>query len=321
MAHADGFTAEWFGFLAARELGYWKDENLDVQLVATDGSGPAVEQLAAGNLDAAIPSMTSAIEAAGTGIGLVNVYTYSYGAIFGVWGVGPHPATSVADLKGKTIGNTEAGGGEVAFLDVTLRNAGLDPVTDVTLVVIGDGGATTIAAIDTGKVDAYAAAYNDIFSMQVQGVAFNDLTPPLFKDWTARGIMTTPAFLASNSDALGRLARGVAKGTLFCETNPEACKKMMQKAVPQQWEVGKTGESQGSLRYALGLKQVMPRTATFGEHGTAAMQAEVDAVAQSVGAAFKPVDLGTFLNSSILPEANNFDQNAVIEQAKAYTGN
>lgn len=320
MPSSDTYTAEWYGFLAAKELGYWEDENLDVQLVATDGSGAAIEQLAAGNLDAAIPSMTSAVEAAGTGIELVNVYTYSYGAIFGMFGVGKNPPASIPELRGKTIGISEVGGGEVAFLNVALKAVGIDPIADVTIVPIGDGGATTVAAIDTGKVDAYASAYNDVFAMQVQGVAFKDLTPALFENYPARGIMTTPAFLKSNSDALARLARGVAKGTLFCNTNNAACEQMMRKTVPQQWEVGKTGESQGSLRYARGLLQVKPRTDTFGQHGPAEMQATIDAVASSVGAGFKAVDINTFLDSSLLATANDFDHNAVIQQAQSYAG-
>jgi hypothetical protein len=63
MAATDTFTAEWWGWLAADKLGYYNDLGLDVEFVPTGGSGDAVEQIIAGNLDAGNPSMPTVGEA------------------------------------------------------------------------------------------------------------------------------------------------------------------------------------------------------------------------------------------------------------------
>ncbi len=77
MAATDTFTAEWWGWLAADKLGYYNDLNLDVEFVPTGGSGDAIEQLIAGNLDAGNPSMPSVGEALLGGQDVVNIFTYS----------------------------------------------------------------------------------------------------------------------------------------------------------------------------------------------------------------------------------------------------
>src|SRR5262245_27014647 len=84
MAATDTFTAEWWGCLAADKLGYYDDLNLDVEFVPAGGSGDAIEQIIAGNLDAGNPSMPTVGEALLGGQDVVNVFTYSTGAIFGI---------------------------------------------------------------------------------------------------------------------------------------------------------------------------------------------------------------------------------------------
>ena len=144
MAHEDTFTAEWWGWLAAREMGYYDELGLDVTFTGTGGSGDVIEQIAAGNIPAGNPSMPSVGEALLSGIPLVNVYTYSNGAIFGIFAPEDKGIESVADLDGKRIGISEPGGGEGAFLEAALREEGIDPISDVTLIPIGAGGQRAI---------------------------------------------------------------------------------------------------------------------------------------------------------------------------------
>src|SRR6476620_8455181 len=85
MASEDIYTAEWWGWLAADTLGYYDELGLDVEFVGTGGSGDAIEQVSAGNLDAGHPSAPAFGEAALVGLEVVNVFTYSSGAIFGIF--------------------------------------------------------------------------------------------------------------------------------------------------------------------------------------------------------------------------------------------
>lgn len=308
MASEGTFTAEWWGWLAARELGYYDQQNLDVEFVATGGSGDAIEQLAAGNLDAANPSMPSVAEGVLSGLDLVDVYTYSSGAIFGIFATGASGITDIPGLAGKRIGVSVPGGGEVAFLEAALRRAGIDPISGVQIIPIGEGGPETYAAITSGQVDAYSTAYNDIFALQTQGVVLADLTPPEYSTFPARGIITTSAVVEEKADALQALARGTAMGTHYCINNNQACIDMLRAAIPEVWETNADGVSQGQLRFDLSLKQVPPRDpARYGAHDEPGTRAFFDTIASTLPDAQTP-DLGRFLDTRFLDYANDFDR-------------
>lgn len=320
MAHNATWTAEWWGWMAAQEVGYLDELGLDVEFVAAGGSGAAIEQLAAGNLDVANPSMPSVGEALLAGIDLVNYYTYSNGAIFGIFASGDSGIASVADLDGTTIGISEPGGGEVAFLESALRAEGIDPIGDVTLIPIGEGGPETFQAIESGQVDAYSSAYNDIFAMEVQGLTLTDITPEGFGTYPARGIITRPDVIEEQEEALKRLARATAMGTHFCLSNLDACEQIMRSEIPEIWEENAEGQSQGSLRYELAQQQVPPQDPdTYGGHNVDGTIDFIDAIASTMEGA-PDVDVEAFLHDDFLEDANDFDRARVEEDAADYGG-
>lgn len=315
MAHTDTFTAEWWGWMVAEEMGYFEELGLDVTFTPAGGSGEAVEQIAAGNIMVGNPSMPSVGEGLLSGIDLVNVYTYSNGAIFGIFTPKSSDITSIADLDGKRIGISEPGGGEVAFLEASLRAEGIDPISDVTLIPIGEGGPDTFQAIEGGQVDAYSSAYNDIFALQTVGMTLRDLTPDIFSDFPARGIITTSQFVEENPEALRRLARGTAMGTHFCYANLDACESIMREEIPEVWEENEQGVSQGSLRYELAQRQVKPADPDrYGAHNTEATQEFIDTMASTIENA-PEVDVDAFLNDDFLDYANDFDRERVEQDA------
>ena len=318
MASGDTFTAEWWGWLAASELGYYDELGLDVTFEAVGGSGDVVEQLVAGNIDAGNPSMPAVGEGIVVGLDLINLYTYSTGAIFGIFAPESSGITSIAGLAGKNIGISEPGGGEVSFLEASLINEGIDPITGATLIPIGDGGPETFAAIEGGNVDAYSTAYNDIFALQTQGLNLVDLTPAEFKTFPARGIITTSAKLEEKGDAWGLFAKGTAMGTHFCLQNNEACIGMLKEVIPAAFEENMDGISQGGLRFALSLTQVPPAdSAAYGAHNEAGTSAFLALIASTIDNA-QEVDLSVFLNTDYLSVANDFDRARVESDAANY---
>jgi NitT/TauT family transport system substrate-binding protein len=320
MAATDTFTAEWWGWLAADKLGYYDDLGLDVEFVPTGGSGDAMEQIIAGNLDAGNPSMPTVGEALLGGQDVVNIFTYSTGAIFGIFTPKDSGMSKIADLKGKKIGVSEAGGGEVAFLEAALRAENIDPIGDVTIIPIGDGGPETYAAISNKEVDAYSTAYNDIFGLQASGMQLDDLTPEFYKDFPARGIITTSKVVQDKADALKALSRGTAMGIEFCLANNEACINFLKEANPAAFEANADGVSQGLLRFDLSLTQVPPRNPNrIGAHDDEETRTFLDTIASTMeGSA--PYDLNKFLNTQFLDYANDFDRAMVRQEAANYGG-
>ena len=318
MASGDTYTAEWWGWLAAQELGYYDELGLDVDFVAAGGSGSAMEQVIAGNATAGNPSAPAFGEAALVGLPVVNIFTYSSGAIFGIFVPEDGPYQSIADMAGANIGISEPGGGEVAFLEAALRAEGIDPITDVQLIPIGDGGPETLAALDNGSVDVYSTAYNDIFAIQTAGVNLVDLTPSIYNSFPARGIITTQDTLDNNGEALQRFARGTAMGIYFCLENIEACRDLMKGAIPQVFEQNADGVSQGDLRFELAKTQVVPADLErIGQHDVAGTQAFLDLI-QSTSADYIAVNAPDVLFDGFIDFANDFDRDRVAADAAAY---
>jgi NitT/TauT family transport system substrate-binding protein len=318
MASSDTYTAEWWGWLAAQDQGYYDELGLDVEFVAAGGSGAATEQVIAGNATAGNPSAPAFGEAALVGLPVVNIFTYSNGAIFGIFVPKDGKYQSIADMKGANIGISEPGGGEVAFLEAALRAEGIDPITDVQLIPIGDGGPETLAALENGSVDVYSTAYNDIFAIQTAGINLLDLTPAVYNTFPARGIITTQDTLANNEEALKRFTRGTAMGIYFCFQNLDACRDLMKGAIPAAFEKNADGISQGDLRFELATKQVLPPNFDrIGEHDVAGTQAFVDLI-QSTSSDYQAVNAADILYDGFIDYANGFDRARVDADAAAY---
>ena len=318
MASEDTYTAEWWGWLAADTLGYYDELGLDVEFVPTGGSGDVMEQVIAGNLDAGNPSAPAFGEAALVGLEVVNIFTYSSGAIFGIFTPESSGITDIAGLRGANIGISEPGGGEVAFLEAALRAEGIDPLSEVTFIPIGDGGPETLAALENGSVDAYSTAYNDIFAVQTAGVFLNDLTPAVYNSFPARGIISTPSRVAEKTAAFELFTRGTAMGIFFCLQNTEACKDMLRGAIPAVFEQNADGVSQGDLRFELSLEQVPPADENaIGAHDQEGTQAFLDLIL-STSPDYIEVSAADVLNSDFIAQANEFDRARVKADADAY---
>lgn len=318
MASSDTYTAEWWGWLAADELGYYDELGVDVEFVAAGGSGAAMEQVIAGNADAGNPSAPAFGEAALMGLPVVNVFTYSSGSIFGIFVPEDGPYQTIASMRGANIGISEPGGGEVAFLEAALRAEGIDPINDVQLIPIGDGGPETLAALENGSVDVYSTAYNDIFAIQTAGVNLLDLTPAIYSEFPARGIITTQETLESNGKALELFAKGTAMGMFFCLENLEACRDLMKGAIPQVFEQNADGVSQGDLRFELAATQVVPADMErIGQHDVEGTQKFLDLI-QSTSADYQAVDAADVLFDGFIDSANDFDRERVAADAAAY---
>jgi ABC-type nitrate/sulfonate/bicarbonate transport system substrate-binding protein len=109
----------------AQELGYFKAENLEVELVKFEGGVGAFRALAGGNVDLAGTSSEPMITAIDQGAEVKAVYTYAPNVDVS-FVVGPN-ITAAADLKGKKIGIQEPGGFADVMSRVVLKKAKIDP--------------------------------------------------------------------------------------------------------------------------------------------------------------------------------------------------
>lgn len=302
-------SSGYYAFYVAKDLGFWREEGLEVDFKTSGGSGAAIQQMIAGQVDGGVPSTPATMQALSRGQGLRSFYQYSTGTLFYLKVARDSPIQSVRDLKDKTIGISEAGGGEVPLIKAAVKGVGLDPEQDVRLIPIGEGSPSTFEAIKGGRVDAYASNFQDTLSIELAGLPLRDITPKEFDAFPAQAMVTTPAKLQEHHEAWVIMARGVARATHWCQNKKEQCVALVRNVAKEQWSDPRVGQAQ--LDRALEMTAV-PQGQRFGAPDRENLEQYLTFLAES-DPEFSPPNLDTFVVTDMLDEVNRFDREAVLK--------
>lgn len=209
--------AQFMGYYTALDKGYYKDEGLDVTI------NP-------GGSDINVPSV---VESGSAQIGTTNLYNvlsyqeqgYPLVAISQIMQDSPFvlvchkdSVSSVADLKGKTIGIWT--GGNDAPVRALLNKNGIDPDMDCTLASQG----TTIDGFLDGSFDANSAmTYNELLLAYENGYTDDDLYLINMEDegcgMLADCVFVNSDWLADNHDTAVKFMRATIKGWQYACAN------------------------------------------------------------------------------------------------------
>jgi sulfonate transport system substrate-binding protein len=138
----------------AQELGYYKEEGLDVELQDHAGGAKALQSLVGGSSDVVSGFYDHTIQMAAEGrafVAFVNMLRFP-GLVLVTSPQSTAVVTKIEDLKGRVAGVTAAGSSSQMLLTYMLQRHGLT-VDDVSITPVGTA-ATAIAAVEHGKVDA-----------------------------------------------------------------------------------------------------------------------------------------------------------------------
>ena len=229
------YQAQFAGYLAAVDQGFYKEQGLDVQLL--EGGVDIVPQtvLAQGKADYAVAWVPKALASREQGANITDV-----GQIFarsGTYQVAWKSSgiTKAADLKGKKVGNWGFGNEFELFAGIT--KAGLNPGKDVTLVQ----QQFDMQALLKKEIDAaQAMSYNEYAQLLE---AKNPATGKLYTaddfsiiDWKTEGTSMLQDAVWANTDKLNdpayqqqtvKVLLGTIKGWAYCRDNAEACRDMV----------------------------------------------------------------------------------------------
>ncbi len=136
-------------FYVAQERGFFRDEGLDVNLIVM-GAPVANLALIGQNVDfSSVP--TAALSAMLRGAPLRVIFNAFYRPL--VWLYSKAEIHSVKELKGKRVGVAGIGSGPDHLLRELLRQNGMDPSRDVTILGLGVQS-NLYTALSTGNIDA-----------------------------------------------------------------------------------------------------------------------------------------------------------------------
>ena len=205
--------------MLTQQLGYYKDQNLDVTLI-DEGSGQGSEtEVVAGNVDAGSGSYSHTIElqAKGKNIETICQFGIAPGEAEMVASAKAGSISKMSDLKGKNLGVTDIGSGTQTLTQALLGKQGIS-ADQSTYVAVGAGN-TFIAAIKQGKIDAGMTTEPTISRLLQTGDAkvLVDLRAPastraaLGGDYPFIGIFAQNDWVNSHKDAAQRLVNAYTK--------------------------------------------------------------------------------------------------------------
>lgn len=291
----------WLPLLMAKDQGYFTEEGINLTVEATEGSGFVTQQVIAGNVDFGWAGAADDVVAFSKDQQIRALICNPPQNIFRIVVPENSPITEFSQLQGKTLGITEAGGGEEPIVDAALGDIGLQRDIDVTILPIGAAGPQSLAAIQDGTVDAYASSYPDISTLAAEGLKTRDITPAKFNAVpgdcliTRQNVLETPEGKAA---ALG-IMRAWAKGYEFAKEDPKRALELSCALVPE--ECSDMAFAEQYLLDTLTIAEQQDPNAPFGSVPLSAWETTAQLLVDS-GTISGPVDVKVMVESPEISE-------------------
>ncbi len=135
----------------AQDKGIFKKHGLDIDVITSRGGGEAMKAYIAGDVDIVATGFPEVGLMRAKGVDVMLYFAQTSRVPFSL--LGRAGINSVADLKGKTIAVTSPGSLTWNLTRYFVKQAGLDPDRDVSLVSVGGGG-EILGALKSGRADA-----------------------------------------------------------------------------------------------------------------------------------------------------------------------
>src|SRR5258706_1451880 len=210
----------------AQNKNFFADEELDVEVNSTNGGGPDIRALIAGDVDFSFTTGDNVILAHQEGKRLVMVMS-GLNKLFINWAIHKDAAKSkgitestplaekIKALKGMTIGVTNAGALTAHLASFVVRKAGLNPQSDVNIVPVGSGP-TWLAALENRKVDVALTAPPTPDTAISRGFAISFINnakgeDPSIAEFLMENLIVRPETVAKDPDTVRRMVRALTR--------------------------------------------------------------------------------------------------------------
>ena len=295
--------------LIAEQVGFFKEEGLQVEVRFSTGGPQATQITASGGADVGQVTQEPAIEGYDKGIRGKMFYTQFTRLIYHVAVPADGAIQSIADLTGKKIGVSNMASASLVVARSALRHHKV-PIEGDTFrpVGLGDGA---VAALRTGQVQAlsmWTAAYA---SMMRAGISFRFLYHPTVAEIGSGGFFASDKVLAEKRDSLIKFARAQAKATIFVLENPEATLRLYWKSNP----AGRGGgtDEEALKRGLIEMSTVRPvysreklADKRYGFADMAGIQTYVD-MFRDEGVIARSIPATELVTNEFVEQINNFD--------------
>lgn len=310
----------------ARQLGYFEQERLDVQIQVLAGTAVIVPQLLAGKVDAAYASLEPLVISRQPGkpnFPLRFVYNLFPRSIWEFVVLDKSPIKNISDLRGKTIGVFALTSGNIFMTRAILQDAGV-PWSQVKLQAVGTGVAA-FEALRSGQIDVLNLFDTAHVRLEQSGTAIRRLpVAPKMQDLSSHGIQVTDTKLRQNREQLEGFGRALTKGTIACNANLPACVRAYWADYPALKPA--TGSEEENLRkevevLQLRMQNLLPAgraaVAPIGAFTAADWTTLIEALKAGGEVTDTNIPLDTLYTNDLVPAFNRFDRAKVEAEARA----
>jgi NitT/TauT family transport system substrate-binding protein len=215
-------------FASAIEQGYYKSLGLDVKIDVGTGSSVTAQMVAAGRGNVGYADSAATTQLISQGAPLVVLATILQSNPNEVIALKESGITSIADLKGKTVG-TPVPSSQATMLPLFLSANGLSK-NDVKLVNLAP--TSLVQSLLQHKVDAILGSV-DTYQVQLQQQYKGEIFTAMFADHgvatVSTSIFANKDWAAKNANAVKAFVAGSLKGWQFASTNPTASAEDLKK--------------------------------------------------------------------------------------------
>lgn len=292
--------------------GFWKDNCLDVTVLATNGTLLGVQGLATGADNAIATANSATVKADEQGQKDEAIFEIAYSNYD--WLAVPENSTitRITQLAGKPIGVASLSDAELTLFNAEAKEAGMTKPLD--FVAVGDTSGA-IAALEDGQVSALGLWIDPYENYIAAGYKLRYLHSPLEADvsW-AVSLVASENYVNSNQAAVTGFLRGVAEGIAFSRDNPDAAAKINYSIYPASMPAGLTG----TAAEAAGATAIRARLAIWtppkGVALGAASEQAVNTYAEYMlaqGTITSPLSASSLYTNQFITAANTFNHAAV----------
>jgi NitT/TauT family transport system substrate-binding protein len=291
----------------AQSKGFFKDEGLEVDVTSTNGGGPDIRALIAGDVDFTFTTGDNVVLAQQEGKKLLMVAS-GLNKLFINWAMNKESAkakgvtesTPLADklkaLKGLTIGFTNPGALTAHLAGFVTRKAGYVPQQDVNMIAVGSGP-TWVAALENRKVDVALTAPPTPETAVSRGFAIPFLNYTQYAELGApeflmENLIVRPETAAKDDELVRKMTRALVKANKWAlQSTPEQVAEALKPFL---------GQTDPALLLA-GAKAVLPTLSPDGRTSERSVQVTQDILEQA-GILKKRIPYSELVNNEFLPK-------------------
>lgn len=308
--------------VAAKQLGYFAAEGLDVELIGFKGTGTLIPQMLAHRVDIGYPNPDTLILSQAPGkekLPLKYFYNMTRASGWDFAVLADSPIKTLKELNGKNIGVGALTFGNVPITKAEFKALGID----ATLVPVGIGSASFMA-LTSKRVDALNLFDAQDATMETLGIAIRHLAQlPRYEALFSNGFVAHDDMIRDKPEVLAGFGRAIAKATVFCEANRAACVKMFWKEYPNTKPAGDDAKvlADGIKIFSARFDKMLSFPAGPREYGKFDPQIWKDfaeALYDGGQLSTKDVDVEACYTNALVPKFSNFNADKIRAQAAAF---